>query len=106
MDYPQCCAIKLAIKILIKSNDIIITAFRFCTSVLCNGLLAGLVSSCAGCEIFDPVHSIVLGCLAGIVQNRVSKLLVCLKIDDPLEAVSIHGGCGILGTLAVGFLDK
>lgn len=47
-----------------------------------------------------------MGFLSGIIQNRFSRLLVFLEIDDPLETISIHVGSGILGILAVGFCDE
>jgi ammonia channel protein AmtB len=33
-----------------------------------------------------------------------SSLLIKIKIDDPVGAISVHGVCGALGTLLVGVL--
>ena len=29
-----------------------------------------------------------------------------LRIDDPVDAIPIHGGCGVLGALMVGFFNR
>jgi len=28
-----------------------------------------------------------------------------IKIDDPVGAISVHGACGVLGTILLGFFD-
>ncbi len=32
--------------------------------------------------------------------------MVKLKVDDPLDAFAIHGGCGMLGVMMVGWFDR
>ena len=41
----------------------------------------------------------VLGVVAGLVYLGGSKLLLRLRIDDPLEACAVHGGCSLVGIL-------
>lgn len=68
-----------------------------------NGSLAGLVAITAGCDVVNVLGSAIIGILAGIVVVFVVWLLdYKLKIDDPVGAVAVHGGCGILGTICVG----
>lgn len=67
-----------------------------------NGVLAGLVAITAGCNAVEPWAAIVIGVIGGLVYIFSSRLLKCLKIDDPLDASPIHGFCGFWGVLAVG----
>merc|ERR1712151_689175 len=68
-----------------------------------NGVLAGLVSITAGCNVVSPEGSIGIGFIGGIVFSVSSLVLRVLRIDDPLDAFSVHGACGIWGVVAVGF---
>ena len=68
-----------------------------------NGSLAGLVAITAGCDAVDMFGAAMIGILAGLVVLGVVWLLdYKLRIDDPVGAVAVHGGCGLLGTLCVG----
>ena len=72
-------------------------------SMSLNGALAGLVGITAGADVISPMGSIIVGLLAGIVVVlSVEFIDKVLHIDDPVGAVSVHGVCGALGTLAVG----
>ena len=75
--------------------------------VMClNGSLAGLVSITSGCAFFEPWAAIVVGGIGGIVFPLASRLLTRLRVDDPLEAGAMHGGCGAWGLLATGLLAQ
>lgn len=68
-----------------------------------NAALGGLVAITAGCDAVDAVGACVIGILAGLVVPFLTWLLdYKLKIDDPVGAVPVHFGCGILGTICVG----
>ena len=41
----------------------------------------------------------MLGVVAGLVYLGCCKLLLRLRIDDPLEACAVHGGCSLVGIL-------
>ncbi|MEB3183901.1 MAG: ammonium transporter [Cyanobacteriota bacterium] len=73
-----------------------------------NGILAGLVGVTAGCDGFSMPAAWVIGFIAGILVVFSVGLIDRLGIDDPVGAWSVHGTCGIWGTLAVGLfnLDK
>ena len=74
---------------------------------VCNGCLAGLVSITAGAYVLSPWSAILAGFVGSVVLWGSSKLLLKLKIDDPLEAFPVHGACGAWGVIAVGlFADQ
>ncbi|HPJ34677.1 MAG TPA: ammonium transporter [Spirochaetota bacterium] len=75
-------------------------------SMALNGALAGLVAITAGCYTVTPMGSIVIGIIAGIlVVFSVTFIDSVLKVDDPVGAVSVHGVCGLWGTLACGLFN-
>ena len=72
-------------------------------SMTLNGCLAGLVGITASCGSVTIVGSMFVGLIAGVLVVF-SALFIerVLKVDDPVGAVSVHGVCGIWGTLSVG----
>ncbi|MFU8885632.1 MAG: ammonium transporter [Cyanobacteriota bacterium] len=70
-----------------------------------NGILAGLVSVTAGCDGFTMAGAWIAGFIGGCLVVFSVALLDSLKIDDPVGAFSVHGTCGIWGTLAVGIFN-
>lgn len=72
-------------------------------SMCLNGALAGLVAITAGCDVVDPFGAFFIGLAAGgLVVASVEFFDKVAKIDDPVGAISVHGACGMFGTLAVG----
>ena len=71
-------------------------------SMALNGALAGLVGITAGCYNITGGWAIVVGLLAGVIVVEGVLALDKLKIDDPVGAITVHGICGIFGTIAVG----
>lgn len=72
-------------------------------SMVCNGVLAGLVGITAGCDCVSIGASAIIGVVVSLVMClSVSFVDKVLKVDDPVGAVSVHGVGGILGTIAVG----
>ena len=68
-----------------------------------NGFLAGLVAITAPAGFVNPVGSVIIGAIAGVlVCVSVAFVEKVLKVDDPVGAVSVHGCCGIWGVIAVG----
>ncbi len=76
-------------------------------SMSLNGALAGLVSITAPCAVVTPFGALLIGLLGGvIVVFSVELLDKVLHVDDPIGAVSVHGVCGVWGTLAVGLFGS
>jgi Amt family ammonium transporter len=75
-------------------------------SMALNGVLAGLVAITAPCDGVSPVGAIIIGAVAGVLVV-LSVLFVdyILKVDDPVGAFSVHGVCGIWGTLSWGLFN-
>jgi ammonium transporter, Amt family len=69
-----------------------------------NGSLAGLVGVTAGCAFIAPWGAVLIGIVAGILVIVVVDFIESLEIDDPVGAFAVHGSCGMMGTIAVGFL--
>jgi len=72
---------------------------------LCNGILGGLVSITAPCGNVEAGSAFAIGLIGGFVYLGSSMLLQKLKIDDPVDAVPVHGFCGIWGVMAAAFFD-
>jgi Amt family ammonium transporter len=67
-----------------------------------NGFLAGLMAITCPCYWVSPTGSIILGAIAGVIVVLGVDLLEWLRIDDPIDAVPVHGFCGIWGTWSLG----
>jgi Amt family ammonium transporter len=68
-----------------------------------NGFLAGLVAITAPSGFVNPVGSVVIGFIAGVlVCLSVAFVERVMKVDDPVGAVSVHGTCGIWGVISLG----
>lgn len=67
-----------------------------------NGSLAGLVAVTASCHAVSEVQAVLIGGVGGLVMLGLSALLRRWRIDDAVDAVPVHLGAGIWGTLAVG----
>jgi len=68
-----------------------------------NGSLAGLVGITAGCAVVAPYAAIIIGLTAGVVVVLAVNAVEASKIDDAVGAFAVHGACGMLGSLAIGF---
>ena len=75
-------------------------------SLTLNGVLAGLVGITAGCDAVDAWGAIIIGLVCGTVLVYTIEFIDRkLHIDDPVGASSVHGVCGILGTLMTGLFS-
>ena len=72
-------------------------------SMVCNGVLAGLVGITAGCDCVEIWASFLIGLIASLLMcvsvNVIDKVF---HIDDPVGAVSVHGVGGLVGTILTG----
>lgn len=72
-------------------------------SLTLNGALAGLVAITAGCQVVTLWGSIMIGIIAGIAVVLIIEVVdKKIKVDDPVGAIGVHCGCGVLGTFLVG----
>ncbi len=75
-------------------------------SMSLNGALAGLVGITAPTAVVSPAGAVIIGLVAGVlVVYSVEFIDKVLHIDDPVGAISVHGVCGVWGTLAVGLFS-
>lgn len=66
------------------------------------GVLGGLVAITAGSNRLAPWGACAVGGLAGLIVLLAKDLFErVLKIDDPVGAISVHGVCGAVGTIAL-----
>jgi Amt family ammonium transporter len=72
-------------------------------SMALNGLLAGLVSITAGADVVGPWGAVIMGAIGGVIVVFSILFFDNIKIDDPVGAISVHGTCGIWGTVALVF---
>ena len=71
-------------------------------TMIINGILAGLVSITAGCGNMTFVGSWTAGAVGGIIVVLSVAALDAAGIDDPVGAFSVHGVCGVWGTVVIG----
>lgn len=71
-------------------------------TVAVNGSIAGLVSITAGCASMTPLYALITGFVGGIIMVLCSRMLLRFRLDDVVDAVSVHGFAGAWGTLAAG----
>lgn len=76
-------------------------------SMAINGALAGLVSITAPCAFVSAGSAIWIGLIGGVLVVRAIVFVdQTLRIDDPVGASSVHGVCGVWGTIAVGLFAE
>ena len=74
-------------------------------SMALNGILAGLVGITAGADTVGEGSAIIIGLVAGVIVVFSILFFDKIKIDDPVGAISVHGVCGMWGTVAVGLFS-
>ncbi|MGB1893383.1 MAG: ammonium transporter [Candidatus Latescibacterota bacterium] len=91
-----CLAAMVTSQIFLKKPDV---------TMALNGILAGLVGITAGADTVTWTGAMVIGLVAGIIVVFSIVIIDRIKIDDPVGAISVHGICGIWGTIAVGIFS-
>jgi Amt family ammonium transporter len=71
-------------------------------SMLCNGMLAGLVAITAPCAFVDAWAAVVIGAVAGVLVVISVLFWDKVGVDDPVGAISVHGVNGCWGVLSLG----
>ena len=76
-------------------------------SMVCNGILAGLVGITAGCDCVTIFEAAIIGLVSSAVMCFFVKFFdSVLHIDDPVGAISVHGMAGFVGTLLTGVFGE
>ena len=73
---------------------------HFDVAEMCNGILAGLVSTTASCAVVEPWAAVVVGAVGAVAYAAGATVLVALKIDDAVNACPVHFFAGLWGLLA------
>ncbi len=71
-------------------------------TMMCNGMLAGLVAITAPCAFVDTWAAVVIGGIAGVLVVLSVFFWERRGIDDPCGAISVHGVNGTWGVIALG----
>ena len=73
---------------------------------LINGAIAGLIAITACCHLVPNFLAFIVGITSTAVAKLVSQTLKHWQIDDAVDAVAVHGGAGIWGTLCVALFGQ
>ncbi|HVM48694.1 MAG TPA: ammonium transporter [Candidatus Acidoferrum sp.] len=71
-------------------------------SMMCNGMLAGLVAITAPCAFVSAGGASIIGLIAGIIVVESVFFWDRIGIDDCVGAISVHGVNGAWGCLSIG----
>jgi len=68
---------------------------------LINGVVAGLVAICAGCNLFAEVYGFLVGAVAGVICVYGMIFMERRDLDDVIGAIPAHLMAGMWGTIAI-----
>jgi Amt family ammonium transporter len=71
-------------------------------SMMCNGMLAGLVAITCPCAFVSAGGASLIGLVAGVLVVESVFIFDKIGIDDAVGAISVHGVNGVWGCLALG----
>ncbi len=71
-------------------------------SMMCNGMLAGLVAITAPCAFVSAGGAAWIGIIAGVLVVEAVFFFDKIRIDDSVGAISVHGVNGAWGCLSIG----
>src|SRR5436305_10883822 len=71
-------------------------------SMMCNGMLAGLVAITAPCAFVSAGGACIIGLISGVIVVESVFFFDKIRIDDPVGAISVHGVNGAWGCLSLG----
>jgi Amt family ammonium transporter len=66
------------------------------------GAVCGLVAITPASGFVTPASAIVIGLVAGVLSNLISKWRARTRLDDTLDVFACHGVSGIWGSIATG----
>ena len=74
-------------------------------SMMCNGMLAGLVAITAPCAFVNAPGACLIGLISGVLVVEAALFIErYLQSDDPVGAIAVHGVNGAWGCLSLGLL--
>ena len=73
-------------------------------SPMCGILICGLVASTAQCKSCTFFVACISGCISWAIFRVISKLLLAMHVDDPVDAVASHFGGAVVSILMVPFV--
>ncbi len=73
-------------------------------SMMCNGMLAGLVAITAPCAFVSAGGASLIGIVSGVLVVESVFFFERIGIDDCVGAISVHGVNGAWGCLSIGLL--
>jgi Amt family ammonium transporter len=71
-------------------------------SMMCNGMLAGLVAITAPCAFVSSTGAGIIGAIAGALVVESVFFWDRIGVDDCVGAISVHGVNGLWGVISVG----
>ena len=71
-------------------------------SMMCNGILAGLVAITAPCAFVSAGGAAIIGVVAGFLVVEAVFFFDRIRIDDAVGAIAVHGVNGCWGCLSIG----
>jgi len=72
-------------------------------TMLCNGMLAGLVAITAPCAFVTAPIAVLIGAVSGVLVVAATVFIEHrMKVDDPVGAIAVHGVNGFWGIVALG----
>lgn len=71
-------------------------------TMMCNGMLAGLVAITAPCAFVSAGGAAIIGLVAGVLVVESVFFFDRIQVDDPVGAISVHGTNGAWGCLSIG----
>jgi Amt family ammonium transporter len=71
-------------------------------TMMCNGMLAGLVAITAPCAFVDSWAAVAIGGIAGVLVVVSVFFWERRGVDDPVGAISVHGVNGLWGVISLG----
>ncbi|NEQ82698.1 MAG: ammonium transporter [Moorea sp. SIO2I5] len=80
----------------------IINADKVDLSTILNGILGGLVGITASSNVVEPLESLIIGIVSGVIVILGVDWLSKKKVDDAVGAIPVHCFCGIWGGVATG----
>ena len=81
-------------------------ATKYDIMTLCNGALIGMVSIAGVADTVENWGSVLIGTISSFWYVGACLFLDFYRIDDPIEAISVHFAGGAWGLLAAGFFDN